>query len=811
MKKNLIKWLLLSVCVGILCAVIPMTVQADTGAVPAVATAPELINGDFETGDLSGWDAWQGTGVSGDAAKTGDYGAHLTGNGGWGGMLRQDIPVEKGVTYVVSFWFKVNKVGANVLFLGASTQTQYAPSEQNVDTWLTSTSWKQATFVVTPTDDTKMAINFSGGGTGSAESLYVDSVTIHVQGQQPEIPDEPAEPLSLLSFGVLNNRPVSNAKNQVANGSFEYSTAGQWKNDTFLSDTVYVVDDSTTPDGTKSLFFNTSGKREPEWHVFWVDIQPNTNYTFSAWLKGAFLSEDSVGRATVGVIDPDTNKFLTMTKQDQDIPGSMFSTDERQLVPTAWDDRWHLRSVTFYSAGKTQIGIALYGYGTELWVDGLALYEVGDGVKYTSKSMTGVISPSFEEEKLVCAPADSLTENVAMEDTTSTFWQSGNGWHNGFMSFVDSAYEYGRSLKYTGSENAYGLHYIKWLDVKPGTRYTISLDVKILKDGAGKLALIDGKVRDKTDFIEIPFSIEDFGAEWFSLCFSFDTDAFDRIGIAVVDEGGSALLDNIRLFETAYGTPGEDEFKGKADGWHKEDAKWTYYKGGKRVVAKWIKDGGAWYYLDQNGYMVANKWVKDSSGWCYLTDSGKMATNAWIKDSVGWCYVGQDGYCVTNTWKKDSKGWCYLDASGRMATNKWVKDSVGWCYVGANGYAVTNTWKKDSHGWCYLNGSGSMTKNAWVKTDGKWYFLDQNGYMVSNKWLKDSKGWVYVGSDGAMVTNKWLKDSVGWCYVGDNGYCLTSQWKKDSKGWCYLDKNGRMVYDKWVDGFYVNKNGYWVP
>ena len=61
-----------------------------------------------------------------------------------------------------------------------------------------------------------------------------------------------------------------------------------------------------------------------------------------------------------------------------------------------------------------------------------------------------------------------------------------------------------------------------------------------------------------------------------------------------------------------------------------------------------------------------------------------------------------------------------------------------------------------------------------------------------------------------MVTNKWLKDSVGWCYVGDNGYCLTSQWKKDSKGWCYLDKNGRMVYDKWVDGFYVNKNGYWV-
>ena len=227
------------------------------------------------------------------------------------------------------------------------------------------------------------------------------------------------------------------------------------------------------------------------------------------------------------------------------------------------------------------------------------------------------------------------------------------------------------------------------------------------------------------------------------------------------------------------------------------------------VLNGWIKEDGKWaYYV--NDVKTVNAWKKDSNGWCYLGADGYMLTDKWVKDSVGWCYVGANGYCVTNTWKKDSVGWCYLDENGRMATNKWVKDSIGWCYVGADGYAVTNTFKKDSTGWCYLNASGSMVKNNWVKDGGKWYFLDANGYMVSNKWMKDSKGWVWVGSDGAMVTNKWLKDSVGWCYVGDDGYCLTSQWKKDSKGWCYLDKNGRMVYDKWVDGFYVNKNGYWI-
>ena len=231
---------------------------------------------------------------------------------------------------------------------------------------------------------------------------------------------------------------------------------------------------------------------------------------------------------------------------------------------------------------------------------------------------------------------------------------------------------------------------------------------------------------------------------------------------------------------------------------------------GAAYMDAWKKIDGKWYHFDAQGHPEANKWVKDSTGWCYLTNDGSMATDKWIKDSVGWCYVGADGYCVTNTWKKDSKGWCYLDGNGRMATNKWVKDSIGWCYVGADGYAVTNCWKKDSVGWCYLNASGSMTKNAWVKDGGKWYFLDANGYMVSNKWMKDSKGWVYLGSDGAMATDKWVKDSVGWCYVGDDGYAVTNCWKKDSKGWCYLDKNGRMVYDKWVDGFYVNKNGYWI-
>ena len=128
-----------------------------------------------------------------------------------------------------------------------------------------------------------------------------------------------------------------------------------------------------------------------------MEVEKNTNYTFSAWLKGSFLSADSVGRATIGVIDPNNKKFLTMPEKNQDVAGGMFSTNMRQLVPTAWDGRWHLRSVTFNTEEKTTVGIALYGYGTELWVDGLALFEVGDGKKYTS----GGIADFTLDESLV--------------------------------------------------------------------------------------------------------------------------------------------------------------------------------------------------------------------------------------------------------------------------------------------------------------------------------------------------------------------------------------------------------------------------
>ncbi len=615
-------------------------------------------------------------------------------------------------------------------------------------------------------------------------------------------------PMVLNTVGEVNNRPVKGA-NLLGNGSFEETQGGPWMQEGFFGEGVSIVTDPTAPDGGKTLYFDSSATERASRHTVWVDVEPDTVYVFSAWIKGAYLAADNRGYATLGVTDPETGRFAPYAPQGQ----KPYYTQEKQIVPTAWDEEWHLRSVSFHSGDRTRVGISLYGCASRMWVDDLALYKNGDGVKYVSENMSGAISFGFDAEYSGCDPQDCVTENVRFDEADSDFWQSGSGWKNGFMSITDGRLGYGPSLCYTASDDPIGLHYIKWVEVEPHTNYSFSMMMKVLEDGAGCMALINGKKRDCVSFIEFDFSREVYGEEWFPILLEFNTDSFTTIGIAVVDKGGTALFDNVRLFRTVDGKEMEDPYLEDKNGWVKEEGKWAFYENGTKVVNKWVKDSQGWCYLGADGYAVTNTWKKDSVGWCYLNGSGSMVKNAWVKDNGKWYYLDQNGYMVTNAWRKDSVGWVYLGSDGAMLTNAWCKDSKGWCYVGADGYAVTNTWKKDSVGWIWLDKNGSMTKNAWIKDNGKWYYLDANGYMVTNAWKKDSKGWVYLGSDGAMLTNAWCKDSKGWCYVGENGYAVTECWKKDSYGWIYLDKNGSMTKNAWVydkGWYYLDGEGYMV-
>ena len=91
----------------------------------------------------------------------------------------------------------------------------------------------------------------------------------------------------------------------------------------------------------------------------------------------------------------------------------------------------------------------------------------------------------------------------------------------------------------------------------------------------------------------------------------------------------------------------------------------------------WVKQDGAWYYIDGNGNPVKNAW----QGNYYLKSDGKMAQSEWIYDSSyqAWYYLKSDGSYAYSTWQ----GNYYLKSDGKMAVNEWVDG--GRYYVGADG------------------------------------------------------------------------------------------------------------------------------
>jgi len=136
-----------------------------------------ILNGDFEVGTTIGWTTHQSTVISDAAANGSNYGIHLKGNGGWGGMLNQSFKTTKGLKYILTLDLKVNNYGVNMQVRNvaddANLASQWFKKEANGE-------WATYTFEFTAVS-TDTYINFCGGGGGSStggEDVYVDNIKI---------------------------------------------------------------------------------------------------------------------------------------------------------------------------------------------------------------------------------------------------------------------------------------------------------------------------------------------------------------------------------------------------------------------------------------------------------------------------------------------------------------------------------------------------------------------------------------------------------------------------------------------------------
>ena len=133
-----------------------------------------IVNGDFETGTMEGLSPSQSTCVSRDAAKDGNFGLKMMGNGGWGGVGLWTINgLEAGATYKFEMDMNAIASGFNWTLWQDSTNSgsKYASG------YFSTTEWThiEKEFVA---NSSVAVLNINGGGNGNAETVYLDNLKI---------------------------------------------------------------------------------------------------------------------------------------------------------------------------------------------------------------------------------------------------------------------------------------------------------------------------------------------------------------------------------------------------------------------------------------------------------------------------------------------------------------------------------------------------------------------------------------------------------------------------------------------------------
>ena len=545
----------MKIIVPLLCLSLLLTMVLVLPTASTVTAADNLAaNGDLELGNTNGWEVANGA-VDTATVYSGSYSLKLTATSAYSGAAYKTIPVRKNATITVSFYYRYASDPGSELYHVYTYQgedTNIGPYSNADKSFAKPTgcdsisTWQQVTYTFNSGNYTAITLKFCPGGNGGTP-CYIDNLVVTSEGG-----DTTEMAPYLTSFGTKMGRPKDAASNLIQQGGFETIANAQWNTSAFLSDSLQVVEDPTAPEGNHSLCFDSSDVQTAAWHSFAVSVEPYTQYTFSAWVKSPRLSENNRATATFGVVNAATSKFLVYEPYNGNGHGAAsISTETMQLMATAPDDAWHLRSVTFYSGSHTTVNVAVYGAESQLYLDDIALFKSSNGVEYISPLRTETISGGTNNGDKYCADEDSLIEGIDMTTNDAQLsWSKNPAWRNGFLSFTDVGGSHGTVLQYTASAHTERqLHYIDWIDVTPNTSYTLTLDVKRLASGGGRIALLDDDYDSPKEFYTISFNTTD--SDWVTYSITFNSGAYSRIGFAIVDGGGSALLDEVRLFETA--------------------------------------------------------------------------------------------------------------------------------------------------------------------------------------------------------------------------------------------------------------------
>ena len=501
MQIKLRKVLALLSCVAMLCTLLPVGILS----VSAEDSSDFVTNGDFETGDLTGWKNSYSGEVQSDVVHSGSY-AHKTTNTAskYQGMMQQNpISVVPNSDYTVTFWYYYegsNATGSGASFYLYPQTTDNATNLGSKTIYPTAANtWVQVTHTFNTGDNAAIALVWSNRMANDGGTYYFDDVVMTGPAVGSVItPDEEAD------------------GNLVANGYFNDGTATGW---TVSGGVVEALNgDYALKATTTSRYSNVAEQT--------ITVEANSDYTLDveSYYNGSLTG--GIARVHIYAGASGTSELAS--------PSYYWN-----ITAGAWDSH----QLTFNSGENTQVRIVLQQHAAP----------------NSSTAMDGnIYYDNFNLQKVVPAPEgnetpsnDGYVINGDFETGDLTGWTVVSG---GEVIWGDDVANGNFSLMGTATAK-YDYHVKQSVTVEANTDYLITFKAKLAASG-GQIRFVvnGGGTRLNNDSYYFTSSTE--WATYQILVNSGENTTIDLCPTQGVTGGGNIYYDDIKMEKASSGYQG---------------------------------------------------------------------------------------------------------------------------------------------------------------------------------------------------------------------------------------------------------------
>ncbi|MBE6750227.1 MAG: hypothetical protein E7560_03600 [Ruminococcaceae bacterium] len=565
-------------------------VWIDNVRIESLGAGSSLIaNGAFELGDLlwtvdkDGFEFVKDQGVDGTDALHVKPVYHK--------LMSQAVSTEVGKNYKISFKYK-GTIDPNTAHWAVSAAESMSWHQAIARGKLTTAAdWTEASAVFTA-EKTKYFLMLH---TAVGSDFYIDNIQIDPTSEAATVTKptraydgghatgsfwNTAYAIPLAGYDKVVNGDFVNAKSNSANDAANFFTTS---NGGKAAGTIVSGDKKgASYFGNKSLKFEAG--KEYESVSIPIKLEKNKTYYVGMYFKSEYFYAKN-GEWTswsYGLADAESDTYLNVADYGPDAANHNWKnhTDDIQNLAIN-DDHWHYVAVSYSTNDQTDFEFLLRGRYATVYIDRIYVWETAFGQDV----------PSLLKDKADCEVTDTeptllgikeggknLIENFNFEDAVNTYWFSEDDMRSdlpGDTLFIKDSGDanQGEALVYQNYRkyptNAY---YFKWIDVEPNTEYTFSAKYAITEKGNGALGIVsgfnsadmdlcndfDGTVLSENLIFPTILAMYKFNDDhylddhsWQYAAVSFNTKDRNRVGIVVLDDGGTAYMDDFRLFKTS--------------------------------------------------------------------------------------------------------------------------------------------------------------------------------------------------------------------------------------------------------------------